>query len=74
MLDPKTGEILAMANLPSYNPNNRDWFDPRRTRSDYVPSGFRGPGVRQFAVVGHDFGLDLSAEEKKALIAFLRTL
>ncbi|HTF87320.1 MAG TPA: hypothetical protein VK843_02845, partial [Planctomycetota bacterium] len=51
-----------------------DWFDPRRLRSDYVPSGWRGPGVNSRAVPGHDFGLDLSAEDKAALIAFLRTL
>jgi mono/diheme cytochrome c family protein len=51
-----------------------DWFDPRRLRSDYVPTGWRGPGVKQRAVPGHDFGLDLSQEDKRALIAFLRTL
>jgi hypothetical protein len=51
-----------------------DWFDPARLRSDYVPTGWRGPGVKARAVPGHDFGLDLSADEKKALIAFLRTL
>jgi hypothetical protein len=51
-----------------------DWFDPRRLRSDYVPSGWRGPGVRALAVVGHDFGLDLSSEDRASLIAFLRTL
>ena len=51
-----------------------EWFDPRRQRSDYVPTGWKGPGVKTRAVPGHDFGLDLSAEEKKALIAFLRTL
>ena len=51
-----------------------DWFDPRRLRSDYVPTGWRGPGVRTRAVPGHDFGLDLGAEDKAALIAFLRTL
>ena len=51
-----------------------EWFDPRRLRSDFVPSGFRGPGVTHMAVPGHDFGLDLSDEERAALIAFLRTL
>jgi hypothetical protein len=51
-----------------------DWFDSRRLRQDYVPSGWRGPGVMKRAVPGHDFGLDLSVEEKKALIAFLKTL
>lgn len=51
-----------------------DWFDPRRLRGDYVPTGWRGPGVKARAVLGHDFGLDLTADEKRALIAFLRTL
>ena len=51
-----------------------DWFDPKRLRSDYVPTGWRGPGVKSRAVPGHDFGLDLSPDDKRALIAFLRTL
>jgi len=51
-----------------------DWFDARRTRDDYIPTGFKGYGVKTRAVKGHPFGLDLSAEEKKALIAFLMTL
>jgi hypothetical protein len=51
-----------------------DWFDPKRLQDDYVPSGWKGPGVKARAVPGHKFGLDLSEEDKKALIAFLRTL
>jgi hypothetical protein len=51
-----------------------DWFDPRRLRDDYVPTGFKGYGVQHRAVKGHEYGLDLSAEDKRALIAFLRTL
>jgi hypothetical protein len=51
-----------------------DWFDPRRLSEDYVPTGWRGPGVTHRAVPGHRFGLDLSAEDKRALIAFLNTL
>jgi hypothetical protein len=51
-----------------------DWFDPRRLRDDYVPSGWRGRGVAQRAVPGHEFGLDLAPQDKAALIAFLRTL
>lgn len=51
-----------------------DWFDPKRLRSDYVPTGWRGPGVKARAIVGHDFGLDLDEADKRALIAFLRTL
>jgi len=51
-----------------------DWFDPRRLRDDYVPTGFVGYGVQTRAVKGHEFGLSLSADDKKALLAFLRTL
>ena len=44
-----------------------DWFDPRRLRDDYVPTGWKGYGVKT-AVKGHEFGLELSAEDKRALI------
>ncbi len=50
-----------------------DWFDPRRLREDYVPTGWN-PGGGPRAVKGHEFGLDLSESERAALIAFLRTL
>lgn len=51
-----------------------DWFDPERLREDYVPTGWKGPGVKTRAVKGHEFGLDLPEEDRKALIAFLKTL
>ena len=51
-----------------------DWFDPRRLREDYVPTGFRGYNVKTRAVPGHEFGLKLSTEDKSALIAYLKTL
>lgn len=52
-----------------------DWFDPRRLEDDYVPTGWKGPpGTEMRAVPGHEFGLDLSKEDKAALIAFLKTL
>jgi hypothetical protein len=51
-----------------------DWFNPRRESDDYVPTGFKPYGARTFAVKGHPFGLDLSEEDRKALIAFLKTL
>ena len=51
-----------------------DWFDIRRLRDDYVPTGFRGFGVTTRAVKGHEFGLSLTLEERTALIEFLRTL
>ena len=51
-----------------------DWFDPGRTRDDYVPTGFKPYGAKTYRVKGHPFGLDLSEEDRKALIAFLKTL
>jgi hypothetical protein len=51
-----------------------DWFDPRRLGDDYLPTGFKGYGVKTRAVKGHQFGLGLSLEDKQALIGFLRTL
>ena len=51
-----------------------DWFDSNRLRSEYVPTGFKGYGIRHRAVPGHPFGLGLSADDKRSLIAFLRTL
>jgi mono/diheme cytochrome c family protein len=48
-----------------------EWFDPARVKSDYVPKGYwMQPGP----VEGHEFGLKLTPEDRKALIAFLKTL
>lgn len=43
VLDAITGDILAMANLPSYNPNNRGKLDPKRLRNRAVTDLFE-PG------------------------------
>ncbi len=51
-----------------------DWFDRRRLRDDYVPTGFVGAQVKTRAVRGHEFGLNLPDDDRRALIAFLRTL
>lgn len=51
-----------------------DWFDRRRLRDDYVPTGYNGYGVSTRAIKGHEFGLRLTSEDKQALIAFLKTL
>jgi hypothetical protein len=51
-----------------------DWFDPKRLRPDYVPTGFKGFGMEHRPVAGHPFGLSLSPEDKRSLIAFLKTL
>jgi hypothetical protein len=39
-----------------------------------VPTGFKPAGVTTRAVKGHDFGMNLSAEDKEVLIAFLKSL
>ena len=43
VLDAETGEILAMANLPAYNPNNRGKLDANRMRNRTVTDLFE-PG------------------------------
>jgi len=48
-----------------------EWFDPARLGEDYVPKGFHlGPGP----IKGHEFGIKLPADDRNALIAFLKTL
>jgi hypothetical protein len=51
-----------------------NWFDRKRLRDDFVPDGWKGPGVAKRAIKGHEFGLDLSSDDKRSLIAFLKTL
>jgi len=51
-----------------------DWFDPKRLNDDYIPTGFKPYGTKTYAVKGHHFGLDLTPQERKDLIAFLKTL
>jgi len=51
-----------------------EMFDPDRLKSDHVPGGWKGPGVTTRAIPGHPFGLSLSAADKAALLAFLRSL
>jgi hypothetical protein len=46
-------------------------FDSARLNAEYVPKGFHlAPGPIQ----GHEFGIKLPAADRKALIAFLKTL
>jgi len=51
-----------------------DWFDPGRVRDDYVPTGWKPHDRPTYAVKGHNFGLTLTDEDRRALIAFLKTL
>lgn len=43
LIDAWTGEILAMVNSPSYNPNNRDNYESRRARNRAVTDSYE-PG------------------------------
>jgi|SoiMethySBSTD1v2_1073268.scaffolds.fasta_scaffold14970_5 hypothetical protein len=51
-----------------------EMFDSARLKDDYRPTGWIPPGATARPVVGHQFGLRLSPEEKTALLAFLRSL
>jgi hypothetical protein len=51
-----------------------DWLDPARLRDDYEPTGYKGYDGTARSVKGHAFGLDLPAADRRALIAFLKTL
>ena len=51
VLNPKTGEILAMANLPSYNPNNRPAEHDSRYRNRAVTDSFEpGSVMKPFTI------------------------
>lgn len=51
-----------------------DWLDKRRLQDNYVPTGFKPAFSKTMAIKGHEFGLDITKEEKASLIAFLKTL
>ena len=52
MLDAYTGEVLAMANQPSYNPNNRHDLLPGSTRNRAITDMFEpGSTVKPFTIV-----------------------
>lgn len=51
-----------------------EMFDPDRLKDTHARGGWIPPGVKTLAINGHEFGLRLSAEDRQALIAFLKTL
>jgi len=52
LLDVKTGEVLAMVNQPSFNPNNRTEFKGYRYRNRVVTDTFEpGSTIKPFTVV-----------------------
>ena len=51
VLDARTGEVLAMANLPAYNPNNRGRIEPQRSRNRALTDLFEpGSTLKPFTV------------------------
>lgn len=51
VIDVKTGEILALANVPTYNPNNRTHYDTERARNRAVVDLFEpGSTLKPFTV------------------------
>jgi hypothetical protein len=66
---------LAQGSLGSSNGSVatfEDWFDPRRLQD--ITTGYKSYGVKTRVVEGHEIGLKLPPDDKRALIAFLRTL
>jgi cell division protein FtsI (penicillin-binding protein 3) len=59
VLDVQSGEVLALANWPSYNPNNRETFHTKRTRNRAVVDLFEpGSTLKPFtAAAAMDAGL-----------------
>jgi mono/diheme cytochrome c family protein len=51
-----------------------EMFDPNRLRTDHRRGGFAPPGEEAGPIPGHEYGLDLTSEERAQLVAFLRTL
>ena len=54
--------------------NLEDLFDPKRLEPDYTPTGYMPPWLTHVAVPGHPFGMELNEKDKKALVAFIKSL
>lgn len=54
--------------------NLEDLFDSTRLSPNYTPTYFKPIGIKQMAVPGHPFGMELKLNEKKALVAFIKSL
>ncbi|MGM0517049.1 MAG: peptidoglycan D,D-transpeptidase FtsI family protein [Pseudomonadota bacterium] len=51
LMDVATGEVLAMASAPSFNPNNRATIDPEKTRNHALVDQFEpGSSVKPFTI------------------------
>ena len=51
VLDARTGEVLALVNLPAYNPNNRERIEPNRARNRALTDVFEpGSTLKPFTI------------------------
>jgi hypothetical protein len=51
-----------------------EMFDPARLKPDHVPGGWKGPTSTNRSIPGHGSGITLNAQDREALLAFLRSL
>ncbi len=66
VLDVKTGEVLALANVPTFNPNNREKLDRDRTRNRVVTDLFEpGSTLKPFTVAA---ALEAGSVEPETLV------
>ena len=66
VLNAQSGEVLALANYPSFNPNNRATFDFSRTRNKAIVDVYEpGSTVKPFTVAA---ALDSHAVEENSVI------
>jgi cell division protein FtsI (penicillin-binding protein 3) len=67
VLDAKTGEVLALANLPTYNPNNRSRLSGARLRNRVITDTFEpGSTLKPFTVA---VGIELGKITPESMIA-----
>jgi cell division protein FtsI (penicillin-binding protein 3) len=79
VLDPRTGEVLAMVNQPSYNPNDRSQYRPDHYRNRAVtdifePGSTFKPFVMAEAVDSGDYDSKSIIDSRGALIVNDRVL
>jgi cell division protein FtsI (penicillin-binding protein 3) len=79
ILDPRTGEVLAMVNQPSYNPNERSQYRPENYRNRAVTDMFEPgstfkPFVMAEALDSGDYKPSSIVDSKGALIVNDRIL
>jgi cell division protein FtsI (penicillin-binding protein 3) len=67
VLDAKTGEVLALANLPTYNPNNRSRLSGAQLRNRVITDTFEpGSTLKPFTVA---LGIELGKITPESMIA-----